>query len=404
MKAEELMFDDLMMHAMDTTLRICVEGIIYKIADQGTFSTSSAVSDPSEAIEAIEHAIATFDTTAVADVAPGCSVQLTEDLVWTNTFGVQAPDSFSIYDFEETSEEEENGNPSTAPYIDENKYHKEYNVKSYKWKSKSIFQKFCDFLRGKDVSRERKFTKNKKMVMKLFDVNYKFYQSAGLKVKMQKRKKFLGITYWKNTTAEKIVIGFNHMDGVMTYKNPNYFSKITPSAGAQWKTFQGSLNGISGKFIYGSFSKVKFIEDWVGDEILGWMPEIKIGDKDYTNNFINKIYDAPADKVYSFFKNFINRTVYSPIEHQIKPKDPMIAYLVWGCSEYEFNKQHPYITGEQEYGPKSCKSVIFDRSFGIMYDNGLLIPLTPTDFDIKKIDVYGAVKYNGKWLGIRFYS
>lgn len=41
MKAENLLFDDVMTHMVDTTLRVCVEGRLYKITEKGTFSVDA---------------------------------------------------------------------------------------------------------------------------------------------------------------------------------------------------------------------------------------------------------------------------------------------------------------------------------------------------------------------------
>jgi len=69
----------------------------------------------------------------------------------------------------------------------ENAFHVGYNTNSYLWKNHSVVQKFFDWLRGKDVSRENNFSKKHRVQMKVFDVNYGFYASAGIKVNMQKR-------------------------------------------------------------------------------------------------------------------------------------------------------------------------------------------------------------------------
>jgi hypothetical protein len=81
----------------------------------------------------------------------------------------------------------------------------------------------------------------------------------------------------------------------------------------------------------------------------------------------------------------------------------MLAYLIWGTSSTHFNKEHPYIMGVKEYSSRKSKSVIFDRSFGIAFYGTIPVPYTPSDFDINKIDAFGAAFYDNKWLGVRFY-
>lgn len=38
------------------------------------------------------------------------------------------------------------------------------------------------------------------------------------------------------------------------------------------------------------------------------------------------------------------------------------------------------------------------------YGLKLPVPYTPSDFDIKSIDAFGAAYYDNKWLGVRFYG
>ena len=60
-----------------------------------------------------------------------------------------------------------------------------------------------------------------------------------------------------------------------------------------------------------------------------------------------------------------------------------------------------FITGVKRYGSTSTKVVRFNQSFGFSYI-GIIKPFLPSEFKIEYFDGFGAVKYNGKWLGIRF--
>lgn len=391
MKAEELLFDNLMTHALDTTLRICVEGELYKITPHGTFSVKL------EKAEKLDMTIKQFNPQIINSIDAGKTIQLSSDVKFTNTFK-----SVQNKECDLELEEEIPTTRSISP-IAKNEFHKNYSVNSYSWKSRSVIDNILDYLRGKDVSRSKNFSKNRRVQVNVFDVNYKFYKSAGIKVKMQKRKKFLGIPYWVGVNAEKLAIGFNEMEGELKYNNPNNLSTIQPTASAKWEAFKGTLNGVTSSFIYGAYYKLKFLKDWT-DWAFGWMPEIKIGDKNYTDQIINKIYNTPAEYVYGQSKKLINKKVYAPIEKRIKPEDPMVAYLYWGVSAYEFNKERPFISGVKEYVSCKSKSVIFDRSFGIAFLGAIPVPYTPSDFNIKYIDAFGAAYYDNKWMGIRFYG
>lgn len=397
MKAENLLFDDIMTHMVDTTLRVCVEGRLYKITDQGTFSIDVKKE------KLLDESIRKFNPELKLQLDPGASIALDENVVFTKTFSDK---SIQYAEFELVDEQIEE--PLTRAASDnkytENAFHLNYNTKSYLWKNHSVVQKFFDWLRGKDVSRENKFSKNHRVQMKVFDVNYGFYASAGIKVNMQKRKKFLGIPYWKGEKASKIVIGFNGLDGIMKYNNPRNYSTINPTMNKNWSTFVGTINNIQSKFFYGNYHKLKFIKDWT-DDIICLIPEIKVGNSDWREKVGNKLYDAPAQAIYSQLKSLENKYIYSPVKKRITPTDPMMAYFVWGNTNTMFNKEHPYITGVKEYNNCKSKSVIFDRSFGFTFsNNGGLSGFLPSEFDIKKLDVFGAAYYDRQWRGVRFYK
>lgn len=396
MKAEKLLFDNIMTHLVDTTLRVCVEGRLYKITEHGTFSID--VSNKKKLDEYIDG----FDPEIKLKVTPGSSIALDEDVVFTRTFSDENIHDSEFELVDESTETPQTRATSNNTYT-KNAFHLDYNTNSYLWKNHSIVQNFFDWLRGKDVSRVNKFSKNYRIQMKVFDVNYAFYASAGIKVSMQKRKKFLGIPYWKGVKASKIVIGFNGLDGIMKYDNPRNYSTIDPSMNKNWTSFINTINNIQSTFFYGSYHNLKFIKDWT-DDIICLIPEIRIGNTEWREKIGNKLYDAPAQAVYSQLKSLENKYISSPIKRKITPKDPMMAYLIWGKNNIEFNKEHPYITGVKEYSNCKSKSVIFDRSFGFTFSNGAVSGFLPSEFDIKKLDVFGAAYFDNKWLGVRFYK
>lgn len=394
MKAENLLFDDVLTHLVDTTLRICVEGRLYKITEQGTFSVDTCKAD------LLKISIEEFDPEIKQSMQTGQSISLNNDVIFTNSFSETNINSSEFQLIEKPVDDNTTKPESTESYTD-NSFHTSYNVNTYEWKNHSVVQKLLDWLRGKDVSRENKFNKNRRVQVSVFDVNYAFYASAGIKVKMQKRKKFLGIPYWKLEKAEKIVIGFNALDGIMKYNNPRSYSSINPTMGTQWNAFTGALNGIQSKFFYGMYNDLAFIKDWT-NEIICLIPEILPGDNNWKDKIGNELYKAPANAVYAKLKSLENKYIYSPIKRCIMPTDPKMAYLVWGNSSTEFNKEHPYITGVREYSNCKSKSVIFDRSFGFSIINHGVSGFLPSEFDIKKLDVFGAAYYDNQWKGIRF--
>ncbi len=388
MKAEDLLFDNKLTYIMDTTLRVCVDGILYKITQYGTFSAQEK--DASK----IEQAIINFDTTLLYQSEIGDIITLPNGVNFIRSFNNQQENTDNNDDLVEERK--------LSKDFAINTFHTSYNVDSYKWKNHSLFQKLVDLIRGKQVSREKKFSKSKRVQLILFEVNYGFYASTGVKVKVQKRKKFLGIPYWKATSAEKIAIGFNGLEGELKYDNPRNYSKISPTTSSYYGSFTATFNKMSYNFIYTKISNVDFLRDWINNTIYCILPAITINNTNVTTSLVNSLYAAETKEIANLPKLITNQYIFDPIKKQIKPKDPMIAYLFWGNSTTTYNKERPYVTGVEEYNDES-KSVIFDRSYGITISNKIIKGFTPTKFDIKNIDVFGAAYCDGQWMGLRFY-
>ncbi len=397
-KAERLIFDNILTHVMDTTLRICVEGILYKVTPLGTFFVDSN----RQSLLADAETNVYKDSCLVAEVAPGESITLPNGVGYINSFGNVDTEEALI----QSEEDNDNSNTCIMPSplrSDPNEFHLSYNVDSYTWKNNNYALAFLDWVRGKDVSKSKEIKKNFRVVFNIFDVNYGYYKSAGIKVKLQQRKTYLLVPIWTEIKAEKLAIGFNYMDGELTYSNPMSFSSLIPANKATWPKYQQVANGMMRNFIYGTYKNLKFIQDWT-NEIIACLPEIEIGDTNYVENVLNKIYNTAPSQAYAITKSLAGKYVYTPYTKKVMPTDPMMLYLIYGNTKFTFNKEHPYISGIQEYFNAKSKSVIFDRSFGFIIAGPVIAPYTPTNFDIKKIDAFGAAKYEGKWYGIRFYG
>lgn len=386
LKAENLIYDNSLTYVLDTTLSICINDILYKITPYGTFSVAE-----NDAYK-IENEIMNFDTTLSHTMEIGSSIILPSGVEFTKSFNGLCEEKYEDDIVEEKS---------ISKDFAVNNFHNGYNVESYKWKNHSVAQKFVDWMRGKKVSRENNFNKNKRVQVIVYQVNYKFYASTGIKVKVQKRKRFCGVPYWKETSADKVAIGFNGLEAELKYNNPKSYSSITPTLSQGFGSFTKALNNIPVNFVYTWVSKIDFIKDWTKAGVYFIMPEIKINDEFYRQNILNKIYNAEIKEISNLPKNITNK-YFSVVKKKIQPTDPIVSYLVWGNSTITFNKERPYITGVETYNASS-KSVVFDRSFGITINNKSIGGFLPTQFDINKIDAFGAACCDGKWLGIRFY-
>lgn len=384
-KAEKLLPDPILTFILDTTLRIGIEDRIYKITEYGTFSALKI--NGSNIDEAIEN----FDLEIININEKVAYTDLGNNVTFINSFG------------EGSMNEEMIAMPPLVEEPEAPDLHNNYNVKTYKWENNSVWQKMWDKVkRGKDVSKENDFSSDRRVQVNVFNVNYSFYASSGINVKMQKRKKFLFVSYWVNTDADKLALGFNKVYGEMKYTNPRSFSNINPTSSKNWGSFQASINGIGSTYIYGLYNSFDIVKDWV-DDIYMFVPEIKLMGTIYPNkDVMNKLYNVPPAYIFSFLKKQSGQYIYTPIKKQIKPSDPRMAYYVWGDSSNDFKKDKSYIFGVKEYdGKRSSKSVRFDQSFGFTINNGSISGFVPSEFIIKDLDVFGAAYYNGQWKGVR---
>jgi hypothetical protein len=218
-------------------------------------------------------------------------------------------------------------------------------------------------------------------------------------VKFQKKKKFLFVSYWVGTSAEKMAIGFEKFDAVMTYNAPP--SNINPLYDKAYSTFSSTINGMAGNIIYRGYHNIDFIEDWV-DGIMSFVPTVQVLGNTYPSNTqIQKLYNTPADMIYSELKKLTGQYIFNPIKNQIKSDDPRIAYIEWGSADIPIKS---YLRGVQEYNDLESKTIRFNQSGGFYFCNGVVTGYLPSTFAIKDIDVFAAAKYNGNWKGVRYYK
>lgn len=384
-EASELLIDPILKHVLDTTLQIKVGESYYKITKEGTFVADSQ--------EDLNLAIVSFNPLVRNNLETGDTLSLDNGAKFINSFGSE--NIVSTY----TS-------PINNP-IDPNdefvpNLHIQYNVSSHVWKKSSVLGKIWNFIRGKEISKDTLFDNSHRVKVEVFNVNYGFYKSCGVKVMMQKSKHFLGIKYWKGTKAEKLALGFNKLNGSLTLDNPlNYINFSAPS---NWNNFTSTINNYTSDFVISKYKSIPILKDWI-DNLYYIIPKITILNSSYPNyEMMNSLYLLPADYIYSFLKKREGMVLDKLKNEVIKSTDPRLVSLVWGKDKYKFEKQKNYIYGVVEYSNKKSKTVYFNQSFGFTFKNGAIGPYTPTDFKIQDIDFFGAAKYNNMWKGIRIYK
>ena len=393
MVAKNLLQDPILYNAMDTTLRIGVGGYLYKITNDGTFF--APYSRENELMEKIKEFSQIKENLAIVDNSQ--TYDLGQEVKFIYSFANSPIANNQVADKEEITlnkvKSRYNAISSDSEYISR------YGLVSEKWGSAWYTFPVWQWLFGKDESVHQSFANNKRLSVELFNVNYGFYTSAGLKVKFQKKKKFLFVSYWVNTPADKIAIGFEKFDAVMTYNAPP--SNINPLYDKAYGAFASTFNGMAGNILYTGYHKIDFIEDWV-DNIMSFVPNVQVFGTTYpTAEQIQKLYNTPADMIYSELKKLSGQYIFNPIKKQIKTDDPRIAYLEWGSANIPIKT---FVRGVQEYSDIESKTIRFNQSGGFYFFNGAVSGYLPSTIAIKDIDVFAAANVGGVWKGVRFYK
>lgn len=384
--AEDLIKDELLYNVMDTTLRISIGDMFYKITEQGTFYC------PKEYAEEIDNVIKTFDATKVSSISDDLYA-INDKFYFSDTFGVVSGEE-NVIDMEATEIiEEENSVATRGAAFGESNYNTSYyGLNTYKWKNKTVVGKFLSWLLGKDVSREKGFDSTHRVQCELFQVNYVFYASTGFKVKMQKRKKIWFIKYWVSTGADDIVIGVERLSGKMNF---NY----NPGTVYNYGTFTSTWQGIVNNMVYGGLSKPTFIEDFVTDRVTTIFPGIK------EFNFLKWKIDPwswnqnlTKDAIYSGL-NSLTGKVANAVGGKLAKEDPRLAMVMAKRGEADMH----FMGGARSFGKGSSKTIRFSQSGGFSFKlGGSVVGYIPEKFAITEAQIWGAIKYNGRWRGIRF--
>lgn len=372
LKVDSLISEDFLTSVLNEDLMLGIANKIYKITEYGTFIADKAVKDKLDAV------IANFDKNKVT--------QTSSEGLYNVVEGIDIQDSYNYIAGVPEIEEEETSKiitPDIKTYAysfsaDPDVNSKSYNINTYGWKSKTFVGKLWSSIFGKQPIRGNNFDKKHRVACKLYQVNYYFYKSAGFKIWLQHRKKICGIKYWKKTTSgvQDLVIGFDEFSG--TFKVPIPWNNVKQAD----KEFQTTINNIGYNYIYGQIQQIDFIHDWTSSSII---------------ISTQKQLEKQAAKMLMY--QITNKTL-EPLKGQnINIQTPKTIY-----SGFDSGTKKVYLQGFRNYGSRS-KSIRFSRAGGFT-----IIPtkswnpkqLQVESFSLESLSVFGAIKYNNQWRGIRF--
>jgi|GEM_PF-3025530 hypothetical protein len=297
-----------------------------------------------------------------------------------------------------------------------------YNLTTYKAGAKTVAGTLINNLVGENNWREKKLDSKHRVKVKLYDVNYGFYKNQGFRVEYNELRDFTvkvvtikrwRITtkrvtlwsYWSNSkTVPEMVVGIDYFQGYTEYELPlaeAYVQNIP-------NTVVETMTDYAIKMCYEGLVKtpVDIAKNWVTDLNVFKGVVFDLGSNSINNQvIIDKGFEAGMDFMRDELKGSTNKFIKKQINKA--SSTPIVVftpdYKNGGFREYMILK------GVYTYYNRSEVHVqIAQPSFGFKVGSKeggkwKLVGFTPNKFNIDEAFIFGAVKHNGKWQGIRMY-
>ena len=318
--AEELLADPVLSYVVDTTLTIGVANKLYKVTDKGTIVVNSA-----RGVDFLNEVASKFNPLLFEVNGDVGEVYVNEDISFINTHR-NAEDDEELF-----AEMEGEGVETRAPVVPGVRYHSSYNVKSFEWKNKSAFQKLLDSIKGKEVARSYDIDSKHRVNVSIFNIDYGFYKSSGITVKLQQMKKFLGIPIWTAIKADNIVVGFNHMAGEYHLVAPQSYSMFSDNSFGNFSKFDMAVDKQLMPMLAGRISEVPFIRNWT-EKMAMCFPKalLDMVNMDYLD-LANAMYVGSAAGICAGMKSGMKQVYDVERKEMQKLSDasPRMALMVW---------------------------------------------------------------------------
>lgn len=398
-RCQDLLNDGRLTHILDTTMIIEVGERIFKITDEGTWSTLSGNR------KNFDRMIASADRSALKVIAKNETMKVGPDLLLTNTFGDKGEDRDFVID-----ESEEASKAYTTP---SNNLHNGYNTVKYSWAAQTTGDRIAEFLGYKDYTRTADFDAKHRVSVRLFDNNYFFVVVAGISVKVEEQKSFIGIKYWTDMkNSIPLALGMNYLYiRHQHYTNPIGYIELSPaSLGNGMYGFDRTIGSAPRTgYLYGRKQTASNASsDW-GRYFTVCTPKLGMSTPTLITKQTNNILVALSQD--NCFAGIIE-AVKTAAQSMGAPKDPAMFILPEATSSNneKFSITRTYITGLRQFNSNYREILFFSTNFapiGGISLNGANVGFAMLNksinmIGIEKIDAFGAACYNGQWKGIRF--
>nr|WP_320023403.1 hypothetical protein [uncultured Draconibacterium sp.] len=428
----QLIPDEAIRYVVDTANQVKIAGKIYQISPFGTFIYSSA--DSLEYNELCENFIDKYENqTAQIDSI----TYLYGNITFVDSYGKLASleegeeledKLFSELDGAYSADDNSESNTKSGEILKSasgrinSEYTNTYGLTTYKAGAKTIVGGFVQKVFGKNSWREKRLDSKHRIKVKLYDVNYGFYKNQGFRVEYNnlkdrtitvyyfkrwklRKKKITLWSYWSSSrAAQEMVVGIDYFQGYTQYDSPmgRAYAENIPNV------LVSKVSDYSIKMSYDGFIKTPAMvaKNWVTNLNIFKGVVFGYGDKIFTNKEISeKAFDVGMD----FLRDEIKGSTRRLIKKQInKASSTPIAVFT---TDYKGGgyKEYMILKGVHTYYNKSKVHMrIAQPSFGFKLgwsEGGKWKPatFTPNKFHIDEAYIFGSVKHNGKWQGIRMY-
>lgn len=228
---------------------------------------------------------------------------------------------------------------------------------------------------GRNIVAIKHFSETRKLTLNFYDQNYIVYANIGTKLKMQKKR--FGI--WWNIKSQNMVLGWDAVS--VRYK----MASPVPS---QDFTMPGMTNPTVTTYRPFPFSNENII-----------LFKIPFVNYDFTSKDLNKAFKSAAQSAFKGASEWARNQGLSSDKIGLFSLNDIYAYVIHGPQstggvnkrslESKFHAK--WLSGECEFHFSIGSSVSL-KKINLSFDDGV---------ELFSGRVFGAIKYNGKWLGAK---
>lgn len=419
--------DEIIHYVVDTAQRVKIDGKIYQITEVGTFVYDNLEEAAFDSIYSIF-----LDVYDKYDFQLDSVTYVFGNIKFIDSYGYVEKGKFKIEDLiaeisaDSVSQTEsiQTKSANLSPTLTEvnDLYTSTYNLSTHKAGGKTWAGKIISGTFGENNWTETSIDSKHRVKVKLYSVNYQFYKNSGFRVEFQEqkeaytyitfwrwKKKVVLYRYWKNMVVPEMVVGVDYFKGYTEYTTfgiDKYYNDLPKDYSQDYGTFVAQL-AFKGFFK----TPIEIATNWTS-EINWFNGNIQLKNpfgKDF-NYDLSKIEEEAFKGIIDFASSKMKSWTKAGIRPNQGYPVALFAPDASGSSKQSSsNRDYLLLQGVKKYTNKSDVSVRFGMPSGGLSLGGSsfnsLSPsgFTPNAFHVQKAFVFGAVKYNGKWIGIRQY-